>query len=75
MGSNPTPGTKICSSALGVRRALIKRGDRSDGLERQGSKPWGSTKIMTVKCYGSTAVSKTVSRGSTPCIVAKLSPL
>ena len=26
---------------------------------------------MSVKCYGSTAVSKTVSRGSTPCTGAK----
>ena len=31
----------------------------------------GGVPNMTVKCYGSTAVSKTASRGSTPCIVAK----
>jgi len=29
-----------------VRHALIKRGDRSDWLEREGSKPSGSTKII-----------------------------
>jgi hypothetical protein len=29
-------------------------------------------KFKSVKCYGSTAVSKTASRGSTPCTDAKL---
>ena len=29
-------------------------------------------KVMSVKCYGSTSVSKTESRGSTPCTDAKL---
>jgi hypothetical protein len=29
----------------GSRLALIKRGDWSDGLERQGSNPWSTTKL------------------------------
>jgi len=32
--------------STGVRRTLIKFGDRVDDLERQGSNPWGSTKAL-----------------------------
>ena len=42
----PLVTPNYCSPALGVRHALIKRGDRSDWLEREGSKPSGSTKII-----------------------------
>jgi len=31
----------------GARLALIKRGDWSDGPERQGSNPWSTTKYNT----------------------------
>ena len=31
--------------SIGMRRGLIIPGDRSDGLERQGSNPWSTTKI------------------------------
>ena len=30
--------------SIGMRRGLINRGDWSDGLERQGSNPWPTTK-------------------------------
>jgi len=30
----------------GSRLALITRGDWSDGLERQGSNPWSTTKYV-----------------------------
>ena len=30
--------------SIGMRRGLIIPGDRSDGLERQGSNPWSTTK-------------------------------
>jgi hypothetical protein len=31
--------------SIGMRRGLINRGDRSDGLERQGSNPWPTTML------------------------------
>jgi len=43
----------------------------SSALQRGGSSPSTRT-IMSVKCYGSTSVSKTESRGSTPCTDANL---
>ena len=43
----------------------------SSALRRGGSSPSTRT-IMSVKCYGSTSVSKTESRGSTPCTDANL---
>ena len=30
--------------SIGMRRGLINRGDWPDGLERQGSNPWPTTK-------------------------------
>ena len=43
-GSNPsTLTTKYMLPSTGVRPGLIILGDRLDGLERQGSNPWGST--------------------------------
>jgi hypothetical protein len=32
--------------SIGMRRGFINRGDWSDGLERQGSNPWPTTKTM-----------------------------
>ena len=40
--------TRVYSTAvdsIGMRRGLIIPGDRSDGLERQGSNPWSTTKF------------------------------
>jgi hypothetical protein len=31
--------------SIGMRRGLIIPGDWSDGLERQGSNPWSTTKL------------------------------
>jgi hypothetical protein len=31
--------------SIGMRRSLISSGDWSDGLERQGSNPWPTTKL------------------------------
>jgi len=34
--------------SIGMRRGFINRGDWSDGLERQGSNPWPTTKTKRV---------------------------
>jgi len=36
--------------SIGMRRGLINRGDWSDGLERQGSNPWPTTKLHKGDC-------------------------
>ena len=36
----------VMVGSIGMRRGFINRGDWSDGLERQGSNPWPTTKTM-----------------------------
>ena len=37
--------------SIGMRRGLINRGDWPDGLERQGSNPWPTTKYNKRRLY------------------------
>ena len=42
--------------SIGMRRGFINRGDWSDGLERQGSNPWPTTKIYKENQNGAVTV-------------------
>ena len=52
--------------SIGMRRGLINRGDWLDGLERQGSNPWPTTKQSRINSVVECLVANENAIGSSP---------
>ena len=56
----------VMVGSIGMRRSLISSGDWSDGLERQGSNPWPTTKQSRINSVVECLVANENVIGSNP---------